>query len=80
MFLCKVILGHSHIAKAPANDLSRPPCLHHGTGACSCLPSEFYNSVMGTHRDGGQRLLFREFIIYEQSQVYPAYLITYERK
>ncbi|KAK2193600.1 hypothetical protein NP493_11g07031 [Ridgeia piscesae] len=80
MFLCKVILGRSHIAKKPNKDLFRPPCYHHCQGSCSHGTSEFFDSVMGTHRDGGQRLLFREFVIFGQNQLYPAFLITYNRK
>ncbi|KAK2170198.1 hypothetical protein NP493_1161g00004 [Ridgeia piscesae] len=80
MFLCKVILGHSHIVKAPNKLLTRPPCLHQCTGTCSHGTSEFFDSVMGTHRDNGQRLLFREFVIFGQNQIYPAFLISYKRK
>ncbi|KAI0240847.1 hypothetical protein LSAT2_008352 [Lamellibrachia satsuma] len=80
MFLSKVILGHSYIAKKPNKHLSRPPCLHHCKYCCKHGPNNFFDSVMGTHRDNGSRLLFREFIIYERSQIYPAYIITYKRK
>ncbi|KAI0240853.1 hypothetical protein LSAT2_008358 [Lamellibrachia satsuma] len=79
MFLVRVILGHSHIAKKP-DDMNRPPCKYHCNDSCKHVPNEFYDSVMGTHRDGGNRLIFREFITYEKSQSYPAYLITYDRK
>ncbi|KAK2191448.1 hypothetical protein NP493_53g15013, partial [Ridgeia piscesae] len=50
MFLSKVILGHSHIAKKPSKELTRPPCYHQCTGTCSHGTSEFFDSVMGTHK------------------------------
>ncbi|KAI0240850.1 hypothetical protein LSAT2_008355, partial [Lamellibrachia satsuma] len=85
MFLSKVILGHSYIAKKPDSNkpelkTKRPPCVLHSDKQCTlCGKTEFHDSVMGTHRDDGSKLLFREFIIYEEALNYPAYLITYKR-
>ncbi|KAI0234349.1 hypothetical protein LSAT2_015387, partial [Lamellibrachia satsuma] len=81
MFLSKVILGRSYIARQPENNLTRPPCVHHcPAGTCQHGTSELHHSVMGTHRQPHMRLLFREFVIFESSQTYPAYLITYTRR
>jgi len=80
MVLAKVILGYSYIAKQTNNRLKRPPCLYDCSGKCEHAKNEFYDSVMGTHADAGRRLLFREFILFEEKQCYPAYIITYVRK
>ena len=86
MFVFKVITGHSYIAKNSEWERKRPPCVPHRDELCSsCGKNEFFDSVMGTHRtkDDGvntRRLLFREFVTYENSQSYPAYLITNNRK
>ena len=80
MILAKVILGHSYIAKQGNNKMVRPPCVHQCIGKCEHSKNEFYDSVMGTHRAPDRRLLFREFIIFEETQCCPAYLITYMRE
>ena len=85
MLLMKVVTGHIYIAKKSEWERKRPPCVSHSDEFCStCGKNEFFDSVMGTHKtnnDGSTTpLLFREFIIYEKSQSYPAYLITYNRK
>ena len=85
MFLTKVILGHSYIAKKGNPKMKRPPCVHHCTDKCEHKKSEFYDSVMGTQvidkiTRKPRRLLFREFIIFEKRQCLPTYIITYVRK
>ena len=85
MFLSKVILGRSYVARQPENDFTRPPCEEHCPGR-KCRHKKIYHSVMGTHRHSTNStnpttpLLFREFVIFERCQTYPAYLITYTRK
>ena len=39
---------------------------------CLCRHSDHFDSVVDDTR------LFREFVVYEQCQCYPEYLITYE--
>ncbi len=39
-----------------------------------------YDSVMGKSvRHGGDKLQYREFILYESAQAYPEYVIQYKR-
>ncbi|CAG5122479.1 unnamed protein product, partial [Candidula unifasciata] len=54
--------------------LTRPPCIQCSSDKCSCSNQELYDSVMG---DG--RWIFREFVVYDQNQCYPEYLISYQR-
>eukprot|EP01119_Soliformovum_irregulare_P014845 TRINITY_DN4097_c0_g1_i1.p1 TRINITY_DN4097_c0_g1~~TRINITY_DN4097_c0_g1_i1.p1 ORF type:complete len:497 (-),score=101.57 TRINITY_DN4097_c0_g1_i1:89-1579(-) len=83
MFLCRVLLGDMHIAinynskKYKGTDLRwpvrRPPPISEDS-------FELYDSVMGESKEnGGDVLQYREFIVYDRYQVYPEYLIYYER-
>ena len=96
MFVVRVLLGQPYVARKP-HKYQRPPC----TAQCddTCTHSDFYDSVIGTHKDmaksggyvmvgghpasagpGTRPLLFREFVIFDKSQCYPEFLVTYERR
>jgi hypothetical protein len=76
-------LGHAYVCTKPVM-LVKPPCTFPGCNSDKCTDAghrgEFFDSVIGTHRSNGERLIFREFIVYDSSQCYPEFLIEYERK
>ena len=78
MLLCRVLLGHVHLCKTP-QPFQRPPCI-------TCLQEKcvqhdaFYDSVLGVNRTNGQRLLFREFVVFEKAQLYPEFIVYYTRQ
>ena len=73
MFLVRVCLGEMYVQQQ-AHVFKRPPCRHCQEDKCSCESNDFYHAVIG---DGSWN--FREFIVYDRTQVYPEYVITYER-
>ncbi|CAD5123381.1 DgyrCDS11737 [Dimorphilus gyrociliatus] len=79
ILLCRVVMGNVFTAKKSMSNSKRGPCLtcqHEGT----CLKHEgFYDSVVGSVKDGGVSLLFREFVIYESHLAYPEYVISYDK-
>lgn len=81
MFVVRVLLGNSYLARRPYS-YRRPPCLQPGCkGVDKCtVHSGIHDSVIGTHRPDGTRLLFREFIVYLPDQCYPEYLVEYVRQ
>jgi hypothetical protein len=83
MFVVRVLLGHPYVARKPYK-FCRPPCLVAGcTGLDRCSNKThpgIHDSIIGTHRPDGTRLLFREFIVYHPDQSYPEYLVEYVRK
>ena len=54
--------------------LTRPPCKVTSCGSDTCTHEERYNSVV---EEG--KYIFREFCVYGRLQVYPEYVITYDR-
>ncbi|ESO93840.1 hypothetical protein LOTGIDRAFT_228602 [Lottia gigantea] len=76
MILGRILLGNTYlcIGKNPTK-YKRPPCtdLTHLKSHCE-QGHEFFDSVMA---DG--TWLFREFAVYDNSSVYPEYIITYNR-
>ena len=96
MILARVLLGHAYICTTPTKFV-RPPCRSPRCMKQECKKhSEFFDSVIGTHRggintlytammpsplvSGAQQLLFREFIVYDNVHCYPEFVITYRRK
>ncbi|XP_053399094.1 protein mono-ADP-ribosyltransferase PARP14-like isoform X2 [Mercenaria mercenaria] len=73
MFLIRMCLGKMYVEKS-AKTFARAPCMHCCMDKCSCKDNSFFDSVVG---DGGWN--FREFVVYDRTQVYPEYLITYVR-
>lgn len=53
--------------------LRRPPCCE-GCDGDSCSHENRHNSVVS---EGAY--IFREFVVYDSHQVYPEYVITYDR-
>ncbi|KAK0062248.1 hypothetical protein Bpfe_008349 [Biomphalaria pfeifferi] len=82
MILCRVVLGNvflcepnSEFVTNPVKKLYRPPCTRCLETRCNCEKQTLFDSVMG---DG--QFPFREFVVYEGSQIYPEYIITYVRE
>uniref|UniRef100_A0A2C9KBN5 Poly [ADP-ribose] polymerase n=1 Tax=Biomphalaria glabrata TaxID=6526 RepID=A0A2C9KBN5_BIOGL len=82
MILCRVVLGNvflcepnSEFVTNPGKKLYRPPCTRCLETRCHCQKQTLFDSVMG---DG--QFPFREFVVYEGSQIYPEYIITYVRE
>ena len=82
MVLYRATLGDIHVARQyderayrtgeTSRRVRRPP-LRNGTNA-------LYDSVMGeSKKHGGNRLQYRECILYEPSQAYPEYVIQFKR-
>ncbi|XP_052796100.1 uncharacterized protein LOC128228688 isoform X2 [Mya arenaria] len=74
MLLCRVCLGEMYVTSTPYT-FARAPCKECSKDKCSCTDNDFYDSVVA---DGQWN--FREFVAYDRQQVYPEYLITYNRK
>ncbi|XP_059159019.1 uncharacterized protein LOC131943027 [Physella acuta] len=82
LFLTRMLLGnvflcdsnHKSVASKDSKKLSRPPCTHCFQDVCKCKPQVLFDSVMG---DG--KWNFREFVVYDASECYPEYVITYKR-
>lgn len=82
MYVCRVLLGSPFICQTPTR-FRRPPCQKRGCFSDSCTGHKnvgSFDSVIGTHKSGNVRLIFREFIIYHPDQSYPDFLVEYERK
>ncbi|CAL1535023.1 unnamed protein product [Lymnaea stagnalis] len=82
LILTRMLLGnvflcddkHKSVQSKGSKKLSRPPCMSCLEDFCKCRDQTLFDSVMG---DG--KWLFREFVVYESSQCYPEYVITYTR-
>jgi len=82
MILCRVILGDIHIAPKYDQEkykgtkdkpVRRPPSKSENA-------LELYDSVLGESKlHGGDTLNYREFIVYDRFQVYPEYIIYFDR-
>lgn len=70
MFLVRVCLG-SFTKATTCTKWTRPPCTENCTGSCK---HPRYDSVIGDISDKKAR----EFIVYDNSQCYPEYLVTYK--
>ncbi|XP_063415772.1 protein mono-ADP-ribosyltransferase PARP14-like [Mytilus trossulus] len=74
-FLSRVCLGNTYIIEEPRS-LRKPPCTICKEEVCRVHDRiNFADSVVA---DG--KCLFREFIVFNNNQCYPEYLITYARK
>jgi hypothetical protein len=82
IILYRTILGDVHIVKQYKKDVyrgvdqqrpvRRPPLKENS--------DELYDSLMGECKKyGGDRLNYREFVVYDSNQAYPEYLIQYKR-
>lgn len=81
MLMCRVILGDIHIALdynseqykgTKKHPIRRPPY--------KLNDMELYDSIMGESiNNGGSKLNYREFIIYDRFQVYPEYILYFDR-
>lgn len=74
MLLVRMCLGDIFVQSEPTS-YKRAPCKACWKDKCTCTLNEFYDSVVG---DG--RWNYREFVVYEKTQLYPEYIITYERQ
>lgn len=82
MILYRAVLGDIHIAKKydqkkyrmgdDRRRVRRPPQKEYS--------NLLYDSVMGeSDKNGGDRLKYREFILYESGQAYPEYVVKFRR-
>jgi len=75
IFLSRVCLGTPYIAKKSMNSIRRPPLLPNN--------QQVADSVLGDCQRTGAKGAFlqryREFIVYDRTQCYPEFLITYTR-
>lgn len=69
MILARVSLGEMCVLQRENEDMSFPPCKD--CNFDNCIHGRRYDSVIGISNS-------RNFIIYERSQAYPEYIITYE--
>ncbi|ESN90841.1 hypothetical protein HELRODRAFT_194632 [Helobdella robusta] len=80
MFLSRVLLGSAYVCTS-AHNFKKPPCTHQ---TCSlldnCATHPFHDSVIGTHKQPDDQLLFKEYVIYEKNNSYPEFLIEYVRE
>eukprot|EP00050_Salpingoeca_kvevrii_P005117 m.270636 g.270636 ORF g.270636 m.270636 type:complete len:406 (-) comp11083_c1_seq15:206-1423(-) len=81
MILSRVSLGRQHSFAGTDSQLRRPPCVEAGSDGCDvharCEHKRF-DSIVGCSNYLSQS--FREFVIYDNSQAYPEYLIEYRRE
>ncbi|XP_052277425.1 uncharacterized protein LOC127876354 isoform X2 [Dreissena polymorpha] len=73
MLLVRTCLGEPFVTSS-AKSYARPPCKSCLEDKCHCSNNQFYDSVIG---DGSWN--FREFIVYNMTDVYPEYIVTYNR-
>ena len=80
MVVARVLVGNIWHQKGSA-DYQRPPCMVRGCNQEGCYHKEFerFNTVMGTHKDGGVRLNFREFVLFDWNTAYPEFIVKYKR-
>ncbi|KAK3607032.1 hypothetical protein CHS0354_020462 [Potamilus streckersoni] len=77
MFLMRMVLGNIYICTdSNPHKYRRPPCRTCFLDDCADAKHThgYFDSVVG---DMGK--LFREFVVYDKSQCYPEYIITYTR-
>jgi len=69
MILARVALGDVYFKKTEGRMRSVDTLYDRG-----------YDSIVGTHRPSdGTRLHFREFMVFDEDQAYPEFIIEYER-
>jgi len=71
LFLCRAMLGRSFKTSTAIPGLRRPPCLAGHHGPCH---HERFNSVVF---EGSKK--YREFVLYDGSQIFPEFLVRYRR-
>jgi len=80
LFLCRVCLGIPFVATQSLISIRRPPCRNGDIGPCV---HDRADSVLAEcKRTGNQNATlerYREFIVYDRSQCYPEFLITFKR-
>ena len=82
MVIARALVGNTLHQKGSAT-YQRPPCMISGCNEehkeeCYHSVFETFNTVMGTHKDGGVRLNFREFVVYDNI-AYPEFIVKYKR-
>lgn len=73
MILVRCTMGEICLMK-DTKKLTRPPCKETSCLSDTCTHGDRYNSVV---EEG--KYIFREFCVYDKQQVYPEYVITYDR-
>ncbi|KAH3835074.1 hypothetical protein DPMN_108413 [Dreissena polymorpha] len=73
LFLVRACLGNiCRVTKC--RQMRRPPCTDSTCSVDECTHVERYDSVVEE-----EQYIFREFVVYDRTQVYPEYVITYDR-
>jgi hypothetical protein len=75
MILARVCLGKICLLQKSMSTLKKPPC-----SSCQLAPCEHDNRYSCDSVVGDGSWIFREFVIYNQFQAYPEYVITYIRQ
>ena len=73
MILVRCTMGEICLMK-DTKKLTRSPCKDTSCLSDTCTHEDRYNSVV---EEG--KYIFREFCVYDKQQVYPEYVITYDR-
>ncbi|CAF5130354.1 unnamed protein product, partial [Rotaria sp. Silwood1] len=82
IILYRTLLGDVHIVKEYKSEIYRGTDVHHPVRRPPQRKNseELYDSVMGECRKyGGDRLNYREFVVYDAGQAYPEYVIQFKR-
>ncbi|BFY99969.1 hypothetical protein BsWGS_03009 [Bradybaena similaris] len=76
LLLCRVLMGNAYFCnKYDAKKWNKPPCMLCNRKRCRHGWENRYDSVLGS----GKNMLFREFVVYDERQCFPEFLIKYER-
>ncbi|ESN94890.1 hypothetical protein HELRODRAFT_193757 [Helobdella robusta] len=79
MILSRVLLGSAYVCTSPYG-FKKPPCNQPQCGNMDgCSLHQFHDSVIGTHKDPKNKLVFKEYIVYDKNYSYPEFLIEYVR-
>lgn len=82
IILYRTVLGDVHIVKQYRKEIYRGIDKQHPVRRPPSKENsnELYDSVMGECKNyGGDRLNYREFVLYDADQAYPEYVIQYKR-
>ncbi|KAH3740442.1 hypothetical protein DPMN_047148 [Dreissena polymorpha] len=73
MFLVRACLGNI-CRMTKCRQMRRPPCTDSSCSNDECQHVDRYDSVVAE-----DLFIFREFVVYDRNQVYPEYVISYDR-
>lgn len=81
MLVCRVTLGDTLVEKQYRGNYN-PTDYWFGRRTEPDKPNGgIFNGVIGeSKKNGGSDLVYREYVVYESSQVYPEYVVYFKRK